>query len=90
MNMSCRYYEQVMDQYGKFADDIHNGKIVSAYALDRHGVIAAVSKMAFGNGMGVKIEHSMDARELFAPAFGDIVAEVPADKVGELSHLLTL
>ena len=79
-----------MDQYGKFADDIHNGKIVSAYALDRHGVIAAVSKMAFGNGMGVKIEHSMDARELFAPAFGDIVAEVPADKVGELSISYTV
>ena len=83
-------YEQVMDQYGKFADDIPNGKIVSAYALDRHGVIAAVSKMAFGNGMGVKIEHSMDARELFAPAFGDIVAEVPADKVGELSISYTV
>ena len=83
-------YEQVMDQYGKFADDIHNEKIVSAYALDRHGVIAAVSKMAFGNGMGVKIEHSMDARELFAPAFGDIVAEVPADKVGELSISYTV
>ncbi|RGT89504.1 phosphoribosylformylglycinamidine synthase [Coprococcus comes] len=83
-------YEQVMDQYGKFADDIHNGKIVSAYALDRHGVIAAVSKMAFGNGMGVKIEHSMDARELFAPAFGDIVAEVPVDKVGELSISYTV
>ena len=83
-------YEQVMDQYGKFADDIHNGKIVSAYALDRHGVIATVSKMAFGNGMGVKIEHSMDARELFAPAFGDIVAEVPADKVGELSISYTV
>ena len=83
-------YEQVMDQYGKFADDMHNGKIVSAYALDRHGVIAAVSKMAFGNGMGVKIEHSMDARELFAPAFGDIVAEVPADKVGELSISYTV
>ena len=83
-------YEQVMDQYGKFADDIHNGKIVSAYALDRHGVISAVSKMAFGNGMGVKIEHSMDARELFAPAFGDIVAEVPADKVGELSISYTV
>ena len=83
-------YEQVMNQYGKFADDIHNGKIVSAYALDRHGVIAAVSKMAFGNGMGVKIEHSMDARELFAPAFGDIVAEVPADKVGELSISYTV
>ena len=78
-------YENVMDQYGKFAADIHSGKIVSAYALDRHGVIAAVSKMAFGNGMGVKMEHNMDAGKLFAPAFGDIVAEVPADKVGELS-----
>ncbi len=88
--MRLPVYEQVMDQYGKFADDIHSGKIVAAYALDRHGVIAAaVSKMAFGNGMGVKIEHGMDARDLFAPAFGDIVAEVPADKVWNF-QLLTL
>ena len=83
-------YEKVMDQYSKFTEDIHNGRIISAYALDRHGVIAAVSKMAFGNGMGVKIEHNMDARELFAPEFGDIVAEVPADKVGELGITYTV
>ena len=83
-------YDKVMEQYGKFTKDIHNGRIVSAYALDRHGVIAAVSKMAFGNGMGVKIEHNMDARELFAPAFGDIIAEVPADKVGELGITYTV
>ena len=83
-------YDKVMEQYGKFTEDIHNGRIVSAYALDRHGVIAAVSKMAFGNGMGVKIEHNMDARELFAPAFGDIIAEVPADKVGKLGITYTV
>ncbi len=83
-------YSQLMDQYGKFADDIHSGKIVSAYALDRHGVIAAVSKMAFGNALGVKVEHNMDAREMFAPAFGDIIAEVPADKVGELGITYTV
>ena len=65
-------------------------KIVSAYALDRHGVIAAASKMAFGNKLGVKIEHNLDAGELFAPAFGDIIAEVPADKVGELSIAYTV
>ena len=57
---------------------------------DRHGVIAAVSKMAFGNGMGVKIEHSMDERELFAPAFGDLIAEVPEGKVGELQIAYTV
>lgn len=83
-------YDKVMEQYGKFTEDIHSGRIISAYALDRHGVIAAVSKMAFGNGMGVKIEHNMDARELFAPAFGDIIAEVPADKVGELGITYTV
>ena len=83
-------YTQLMDQYGKFAADIHSGKIVSAYARDRHGVIAAASKMAFGNKLGVKIEHNLDAGELFAPAFGDIIAEVPADKVGELSIAYTV
>ncbi|MRM90291.1 phosphoribosylformylglycinamidine synthase [Faecalicatena contorta] len=83
-------YGQLMDQYGKFESDIHNGKIVSAYALDRHGVMAAVSKMAFGNGLGLKIEHSLDAGELFAPAFGDLVAEVPADQVGELAISYTV
>ena len=83
-------YEKVMEQYAKFTEDIHSGRIVAAYALDRHGVIAAVSKMAFGNGMGVKIEHNIDARDLFAPAFGDIIAEVPADKVGELGITYTV
>ena len=83
-------YGKVMEQYGKFSDDIHSGRIVSAYVPDRHGVIAAVSKMAFGNGMGVKIEHNMDPRELFAPAFGDLIAEVPADKVGELRITYTV
>ena len=83
-------YDKVMEQYGKFAEDVHSGKIVSAYALDRHGIAAAVSKMAFGNGMGVKIEHNVDARDLFAPAFGDIIAEVPAEKVSDLTITYTV
>ena len=83
-------YERLKEQYAKFTEDIHSGKIVSAYALDRHGIAAAVSKMAFGNGMGVKLEETMDKRELFAPAFGDLIAEVPAERLGELSISYTL
>ncbi len=83
-------YEKVMEQYGKFTEDIRSGRIISAYALDRHGVIAAVSKMAFGNKMGVKLEHNLDPRDLFAPAFGDIIAEVPDGKVGELAITYTV
>ena len=89
-NYDIPVYGKVMDQYGKFTEDIHSGKIVAAYALDRHGIAAAVSKMAFGNGMGVKIEHNVDARDLFVPAFGDIIAEVPADKVSELGITYTV
>ena len=89
-NYDIPVYEKVMDQYSKFTEDIHSGKIVAAYALDRHGIAAAVSKMAFGNGMGVKIEHDVDARDVFAPAFGDIIAEVPADKVSELGITYTV
>ena len=83
-------YASLKDQYAKFAEDIHSGKIVSAYALDRHGIAAAVSKMAFGNGMGVKLEETIDKRELFAPAFGDLIAEVPAERLEELSISYTI
>ena len=46
--------------------------------------------MAFGNRMGVKIEHNVDERDLFAPAFGDIIAEVPSEKVGQLQITYTV
>ena len=83
-------YPALMDQYEKLHNDIQAGKVVSAYALDRHGIAAAVSKMALGNGLGVKIEHNLDPRDFFAPGFGDIIMEIPDGKVGELSITYTL
>ena len=78
-------YEKLMDLYSRVHEDIQNGRIISAYALDRHGIAAAVSKMAFGNKLGVKIEHNLDKRDFFRPAFGDLVCEVRDGKVGELA-----
>ena len=83
-------YTGIMEQYEKLHNDMQAGKVVSAYALDRHGIAAAVSKMAFGNAMGVKIEHNLDPRDFFAPGFGDLVLEVPAEKVGQLSITYTV
>ena len=83
-------YKEASDQYGKFFEDVKAGKIVSAYALDGNGIVPAVSKMAFGNKLGVKLEHNLDPRDAFAPGFGSIVAEIPAGKVGELSITYTV
>ena len=78
-------YEKIMDQYHKFFEDVKAGRIVSAYALDGNGLAAAVSKMAFGNHKGVKIDAQVAKEDLFVADFGSIVAEVPADKVAELT-----
>ena len=83
-------YEQLMDQYGKIFEDIKAGTIVSAYEVERHGIAEAVSKMAFGNRMGVKIEHNIAPEDLFAAGWGNVIAEVPADKVQNLSGCYTV
>ena len=83
-------YEQIMDGYTKLHNDIKAGKIISAYEVERHGIAEAVSKMAFGNKLGVKIEHNLDPRDFFAPGWGNLVCEVPDGKVGELSITYTV
>ncbi|MCL2864652.1 MAG: phosphoribosylformylglycinamidine synthase [Lachnospiraceae bacterium] len=83
-------YKKLMEQYGKFHRDVLAKRIVSAYALDRHGVLTGLSKMAFGNRFGLQIAHTIEKRDLFVPAFGDIVAEVPADQMAELQISYTM
>ena len=83
-------YSQVMDGYGKMFKDIKAGRIISAYAVEGNGLAEAVSKMAFGNKLGVKIEHNVDPRDFFAAAWGDIVCEVPDGMVGQLSISYTV
>ena len=83
-------YAGAMEGYGKLLDDIKAGRIISAYALEKRGLAEAVSKMAFGNKLGVKVEHNVDPRDFFAPAWGDILCEVPDGKAGELAISYTV
>ena len=77
-------YTEVMDLYDRLHEDMQAGRIQSAYALDRMGMAAAVSKMAFGNGLGVRMEHDVDPRDLFSPFLGDLICEVSGEDVGRL------
>ena len=83
-------YAQIMDGYGKVFEDIKAGRIISAYEVEGRGIAEAVSKMAFGNKLGVKIEHNLDPRDFFAAGWGNLVLEVPDGKVGELSIRYTV
>ena len=78
-------YEKVMELYDSISGLMKKGIIVSAYALDSNGLAAALSKMAFGNGLGVAIDKEVPLRALFENGLGDIVAEIAADKLEALA-----
>jgi len=81
-------YTEVMRLYEAVHELIQKKVILSAYALDAKGAAAAISKMAFGNRLGVNIEESVKAENLFAVEFGSLVAEVSAEKLEELKAVM--
>lgn len=81
-------YAQAMKLYGALHALIGGGAIVSAYALDGKGLSAALSKMAFGNKLGVTVEADVTPEILFAPGFGNIVAEVAPKKAARVKEVL--
>ena len=78
-------YEKVLALYDEIAELIKNGVIVSAYAVDAYGIAAAVSKMAFGNKLGIDVADEMDEDDFFCGGMGNIVAEVDADRIAEMN-----
>ncbi|MDE6662208.1 MAG: phosphoribosylformylglycinamidine synthase [Lachnospiraceae bacterium] len=77
-------YNNVMEVYDKVLTLMSEKTIVSAYAIDSKGLSAALSKMAFGNKLGVTIEKDLAVEELFANGLGEIIAEMPAGAAQEL------
>ena len=77
-------YEKVMALYSAIRELIQKKVIVSAYALDVYGLAAAISRMAFGNKLGVQINDDVEIADLFKGAMGDIVAEIDEDKLHEI------
>ena len=68
-------YASVMKTYDAVLAAMKAGYIVSAYSVDTKGVAVAMSKMAFGNGLGVQVNSELSLEELFKGAIGDLVVE---------------
>lgn len=83
-------YSQVEALYGAVAKAISDKAVVSAYTLNAKGIVEALSKMAFGNMLGAKIDAAIDAEKLFASAYGCILAEADTDMLGKISCKYTV
>ncbi len=81
-------YDQAKAVFKLVRHLVEQGLIKSAYALDSYGLVPAVSKMAFGNKLGVKLNDDLSVQTLFGYAVGDIVAEVTADALATVEREL--
>ncbi|SFO61304.1 phosphoribosylformylglycinamidine synthase [Pseudobutyrivibrio sp. JW11] len=72
-------YSQAKVVYEVIRQMVELGNIKAAYALDAYGLVPAVSKMAFGNKLGVKLVDECQNGLLFGCVIGDIVVEVSED-----------
>ena len=77
-------YENVLYMYDLLNKKIKEGKIQSAYAVGFGGIIEAVSKMAFGNKLGVELEDTVSKRDLVAKNYGSIILEVKKSDLDQL------
>lgn len=82
-------YEQLMALYGKITELIHKKVLVSTYAVGFGGICEAVSKMAFGNALGVTVDNGISTDALFAKDYGSIIAEVSPEDLAQISVAYT-
>ena len=80
--MDMPNYAMLLRLYGALREAVGKGAVKSAYAVGFGGIAEAVSKMAFGNRLGVNIDGKFTADELFEKKYGAIVVET--DNSGEL------
>lgn len=77
-------FGQIKNLYSKITALVNQKVLVAAYAIGYGGIVEAVSKMAFGNQIGVSIDASLSKEELFVPAYGNILAEVATEDLQKI------
>ena len=76
-------YAYILKLYDDLYKAIQAGKILASYAVGFGGVLEAVSKMAFGNKLGVNLE-GLSKEALLAKEYGSIILEVAPEQVKTL------
>ncbi len=82
-------YGSVLAIYDKLTKAIESGLVESSYAIGFGGLIEAISKMAFGNKLGVAVANTVTKADLVAKDYGDIILEVKPENVSALGFDVT-
>jgi len=64
--------------YDKITQLIAEGKVVAAHTVKVGGLAATISKMSFGNRIGMVFDSEVTSGKLFAADYGSLVLEIPA------------
>lgn len=69
-------FEKLRENYIRITELIGGRKILSAFTVGRGGIAGAISRMAFGNKIGISFHDSIDISGLFSPEYGAIILEI--------------
>ena len=78
-------YDQMKQLYSDVYKLIEKGLIQSSYAIGFGGLIEAISKMAFGNQLGVTVNQELALQSLVEKAYGDILVEVKKEDLDKIN-----
>ncbi len=78
-------FDVLKDTYDKLTALIREGRILAAYTVKDGGVLEAVAKMAFGNGIGVAFNPDYELSSYLNKDYGNIVVEIESES--DLKHI---
>ncbi|VFQ42751.1 phosphoribosylformylglycinamidine synthase [Desulfoluna butyratoxydans] len=80
-------FDDLKEKYDRITRLMDEGHIISAHTVSKGGAMAAISKMCFGNTLGMEITPEVTREILTEEAIGSLVLEVSSEK--ELAELFT-
>ncbi|WP_053955863.1 phosphoribosylformylglycinamidine synthase [Inediibacterium massiliense] len=80
-------FEELKRNFEKIHELVQSKKILSIQSIRIGGIASAISKMAFGNKIGVVFEKEMNENELFAPNYGSFILEMDSENISSLKGI---
>lgn len=74
-------YDYIKEMFKLVSSLIKKGICISAHTVRTGGIAEALSKMSFGNYIGINLRNEIETEELFKPEYGSFVLELNNAKV---------